>query len=93
MPHETPDANAVFEIGVVIRLIERLDAGGFDKDRDMKHAVESIKVLMKNEYGPFISGVGGENVNTTPEYIHVCYRLGVNFGGTYKLVHARNTGQ
>lgn len=54
---------------------------------------ECLRSLMRMEVGPFISGVGKYDKDNHPETINVCYRFGVNYGGTYKLIHKGRTGQ
>jgi hypothetical protein len=51
----------------------------------VKEIARGLRVLVGQEHGPFISGWGGD-VNGVPEVFHVCYHLGADCSGVYKLV-------
>ena len=81
-----------FDQNALMDVLLREKEGVFDGDQSLKEVLSGVKRLVSERYGPFISGVGGENMDIEPEFIHVCYNYGVNYGGIYKLVHKGRTG-
>lgn len=49
----------------------------------------SIKLLVGQNYGPFISGYGGEDEHGYPTHIHVCYHLGADRTAVYTKKETR----
>lgn len=81
-----------FKSADLVNILQRKTDGEFKDDESLSAVLDGVELLLKQKYGPFISGVS-EHINGIPEIIHVCYNYGANYGGIYKLVKSGRTGQ